>query len=72
MSDRDFVATNGLDCKTERLIGHLTLVGSFLEDRSPARERLHRKIGDFTLLVLPQPDADSQVCADGSGPGRAA
>jgi hypothetical protein len=72
VSDREFVATSRVDRKTERLIGHLTLVGAFLEDRSPARERLYGKIGDLTLFGLPQADADSQVRADGSGPGRAA
>ncbi len=72
MSDRESAAANTLDHRTRRLLGHLSLVGLFLEDRPSARERLEAKIGDLTPFCLAQASADSPKRVDSSGPGQAA
>jgi hypothetical protein len=71
VSDREIVATNGLDRQTRRLLGHLSLVGLFLEVRSPARERLEAELGDLAPVCL-TPAVAKSADAQGSGPGRAA
>ena len=70
MSDRESDAASTLDHRTRRLLGHLSLVGLFLEDRSSARERLEAKIGDLTPFCLAQASADSPKRVDSSGPGQ--
>jgi hypothetical protein len=69
VSDRESVVTNTLDRRSRRLLGHLSLVGLFLEDRSSARERLEAEIGDLTPFCLAQANADSPKRVDSSGSG---
>ena len=53
MSDPDSVAARTVHRGTELLLRHLTLVGLFLEDRAPARERAEAKIGDLAAALRP-------------------
>ena len=71
MSDRDSVGTNALDYRTQRLWGHLSLVGLLLEDRVPARERLVAEIGDLAPFCLVQAADQLPAQADGEERDRA-
>jgi hypothetical protein len=72
VSDRDFVAANTLDRRTRRLLRHLWLVGVFLHDRVPARERVDARIGDLAASCLPPTQVDPPARSDSTGDPRAA
>ena len=70
MSDPDSVAVRTVDHGTELLLRHLALVGLFLGDRAPARERAEEKIGDLAAVCLP-PEAEG-ARSESIQPDRAA
>ena len=67
MSDQDFVAAKTLDRGDRRLLRHLSLVGVFLDDRVPARERVEATIGKLAAVCLPPEQVVSPARSESTG-----